>query len=446
MTFPIPLNALHGAAFAIASRIYNEESLEGVISEQNLKKLINKTDKFKGFLKKFDIKDPSKIAGLVEDYLEDRYDEMHVEETIVDKTQVAKDWLEENVEGFKEDGYISPATSRTKEFVHLGWYGTKQNEKNIVKEKIDFCDTDHYTLMRMYDPDDQRFDIFILNEHDSDDGERIRTSFRKYESSCTLYLKDKDYESLNENTVWDYCWGQLDNEIRLNLRSEYSDGTSEVSVVNERGQKDVPEYKGPLEKETERIKTFHKHDYSANIMLYGQPGTGKSCFCQNFAKENDYKTLRVPISVMRNGCSIDFSDMIAATQPELVIVDDFDSIWEGADIEDKGPLEKVNMLNEFNATTIFTVNNVELLPDAIKRPGRIDRIVNAECSNRDERETVQEHLANLVGIEIEQEYEDKIDEFHQKYSPAHLKHLYKQVKIFGWGEQIRWEYPYQEYK
>merc|ERR1719287_289102 len=140
------------------------------------------------------------------------------------------------------------------------------------------------------------------------------------------------------------------------------------------------------------------------VLLYGPPGTGKTLLARAVAHHTDCTFIRVSGSELVQKYIGEGSRMVRELfvmarehQPSIIFMDEVDSIGSsrvegesGGDSEvQRTMLELLNQLDGFEATTnikvIMATNRIDILDDALLRPGRIDRKVEFPNPNEDAR-------------------------------------------------------------
>jgi 26S proteasome regulatory subunit T6 len=140
------------------------------------------------------------------------------------------------------------------------------------------------------------------------------------------------------------------------------------------------------------------------VIMYGPPGTGKTLLARAVAHHTDCTFIRVSGNELvqkyiGEGARMVRELFVMARQhaPSIIFMDEIDSIG-GARIEDgqKGDsevqrtmLELLNQLDGFESTNdikiIMATNRIDILDDALLRPGRIDRKIEFPHPNEKSR-------------------------------------------------------------
>ncbi len=190
----------------------------------------------------------------------------------------------------------------------------------------------------------------------------------------------------------------------------------------------------------EHIFKQYELTYKRGILLFGPPGSGKSCTIQLIMRD----------VVERNGIVIKFGNpfffiegmrilrQIQPQTPVVVIMEDIDSLLRQFDES-----EILNILDGINEVTktvfLATTNYPELLGDRIvNRPSRFDKRFEVGFPCEKSRKMYFEFL---IGQNNPQQLQDKLKELDinlnkwvkdtENLSIAHLKELFIQVVIIG---------------
>merc|ERR1719155_136719 len=159
------------------------------------------------------------------------------------------------------------------------------------------------------------------------------------------------------------------------------------------------------------------------VLLYGPPGTGKTLLARAVAHHTDCTFIRVSGAELVQKYIGEGSRMVRELfvmarehAPSIIFMDEIDSIGssrvegeQGGDSEvQRTMLELLNQLDGFechqNIKVIMATNRIDILDEALLRPGRIDRKVEFPNPNEDARlEILKIHSRkmNLMrGIEL----------------------------------------------
>merc|ERR1711904_294273 len=158
------------------------------------------------------------------------------------------------------------------------------------------------------------------------------------------------------------------------------------------------------------------------VLLYGPPGTGKTLLARAVAHHTDCQFIRVSGSELvqkyiGEGARMvrELFVMARANAPSIIFMDEIDSIGGSRMEGGKGDsevqrtmLELLNQLDGFEATNqikiIMATNRIDILDDALLRPGRIDRKIEFPNPNEDARLdilTIHSRKMNLTrGIDL----------------------------------------------
>merc|ERR1719156_27460 len=143
------------------------------------------------------------------------------------------------------------------------------------------------------------------------------------------------------------------------------------------------------------------------VLLYGPPGTGKTLLARAVAHHTECTFIRVSGSELVQKYIGEGSRMVRELfvmarehAPSIIFMDEIDSIGSqrvegesGGDSEvQRTMLELLNQLDGFESSTgikvIMATNRIDILDDALLRPGRIDRKVEFPNPNEAAREDI----------------------------------------------------------
>ena len=137
---------------------------------------------------------------------------------------------------------------------------------------------------------------------------------------------------------------------------------------------------------------YEKHNipYHFGIILYGEPGTGKSSVVQAILNEFNFTKIIIPARYLRNGLE-QVNESRSDTESTLgIVVEDIDLSRtvtnRDADYDyqkDRDLSSLVELMNSMdgigclqNVIYIFTTNNISGIDKALLRPGRLDLHMN----------------------------------------------------------------------
>lgn len=180
-------------------------------------------------------------------------------------------------------------------------------------------------------------------------------------------------------------------------------------------------------------RAFLERGIRRNILLQGPPGCGKTTMCHHAARTLSQKTLLLDASVMTDLRPGDWFELLEVTRPQILIIDDIDR--EGHSLG-----KYLRLLEEGHCQVplvLLTSNAHSKLPEALRRPGRIDQIIRFEEPDSDVRETILSQMAGEVGVEIPKERMRWLLALHEEYSAAHALEAMRRAKILGWEQTER---------
>lgn len=139
------------------------------------------------------------------------------------------------------------------------------------------------------------------------------------------------------------------------------------------------------------------------ILLYGDPGLGKSLMSKCFIEESELKAY----VVRRNRGNDDFIGIITETfreakenAPSIVFLDDMDKFANEddnhRDAEEYVAVQAgIDEVKNYDVFVIATVNEIFKLPRSLTRPGRFDRKIEVKCpTEADATKIVEYYLAD----------------------------------------------------
>jgi len=186
----------------------------------------------------------------------------------------------------------------------------------------------------------------------------------------------------------------------------------------------------------QNVDKFHTMGLNRATLLYGPPGTGKTTFAALLARETDKRLLVIESAslnkVMEAGLPLE--ELIDITQPGILLFDDLDRVSNPEELF--GEIERLNRVGRTRGLLILgAINNLEALPEPLRRPGRFDEIIDFElpCTNLRKR-ILLSHLKDH-GVRIANGYIHSLIEWTEGLSGAELRELALQISIRGFNEK-----------
>jgi hypothetical protein len=187
-------------------------------------------------------------------------------------------------------------------------------------------------------------------------------------------------------------------------------------------------YFGPRAELVDRLREFRRAGLRRSLLLQGKPGTGKSTLCMQMADELAERSLFLTPECFKALRAAEWEDVTRMLRPEMVVVDDVDRVGRIID-------ERLRFFEDRHCDipfVLFTSNDLGELPDAMKRPGRIDQIVEIEPPGPEQRRQIIDQLAERVGVQVPDARRDRLDTVFCEQSPAHVREMLRRAKAVGW--------------
>merc|ERR1712107_784194 len=215
--------------------------------------------------------------------------------------------------------------------------------------------------------------------------------------NCRVALRNDSY------TLHKILPNKVDPLVSLMMVEKVPDSTYEMVGGLD---KQIKEIKEVIELPVKHPELFEALGIAQpkGVLLYGPPGTGKTLLARAVAHHTDCTFIRVSGSELVQKYIGEGSRMVRELfvmarehAPSIIFMDEIDSIGssrvegsEGGDSEvQRTMLELLNQLDGFEATTtikvIMATNRIDILDDALLRPGRIDRKVEFPNPNEESR-------------------------------------------------------------
>jgi hypothetical protein len=132
---------------------------------------------------------------------------------------------------------------------------------------------------------------------------------------------------------------------------------------------------GQFQRLASRTAIFLEKGIARSLLFAGPPGTGKSTGMRSLAESLGLRTLRVDIKVLTERhrtleVTTSIDTLVRALSPEVLILDDVDRVKQEEQL-----LHFAELANRKCKLVLASVNELEGMSEALKRPGRFDEIV-----------------------------------------------------------------------
>lgn len=237
----------------------------------------------------------------------------------------------------------------------------KDKTTRIYQSAVVFAQNETYKICMEIQAYPNNIFVYVLHSNKTDDGflaeldlyASANNIFQGKKISCTgKFLK-------LDNTTWD--------DVVL------KDGVKETIIAN-------------IDQMFSMRSKFKEYGISVKrgVILYGDPGTGKTKICKCLAKDAGYSVLYALPSDFINTNSIkNICDMAKDLSPCLLVLEDIDWIAQDRSKSGSYVMELMNRIDGMESfgdvITLATTNCLDELENAIKnRPGRFDRLIKID--------------------------------------------------------------------
>lgn len=192
------------------------------------------------------------------------------------------------------------------------------------------------------------------------------------------------------------------------------------------------EYEGVLTRLYDDLELCKSKTIRRSILFQGPPGTGKSTLAFNLSKRLSDRTIVITHRFLQWVNNAQWEYVLSLLQPDMIVVDDIDRVAD--DLKRKLYIFEDHYCHV--PLILMTSNNYDWLPDAFKRPGRIDEIIEMHTPSKKIRYEVIQAIARQEGVKVPEERMPVLDEIHADYPGAYIVELLRRVKAYGWDYQI----------
>ena len=266
--------------------------------------------------------------------------------------------------------------------------------------KYEICYKDNLLIFNY----EKKSDILVI-------GERLGF-YKEFNIECNVCEKDDDNKTIIENFIDDLTNKKIDKfkkyiKIYISSNEGYWEYLNKISkrtpdTIYLKDKKDILDDVELFFKSEDEYKE-HGIPYKRNYLLHGPPGTGKSSIVKCIASiyNLDIYILTLSKKVDDN----EFTRLITRLKyNSILLLEDIDALFiEREKSSNNNFLSFSCLLNTLDGVTMkdkqiifMTTNHIEKLDEAFKRPGRIDKIIKFNYSDKNQiKEMICGFLKNI---------------------------------------------------
>jgi hypothetical protein len=196
------------------------------------------------------------------------------------------------------------------------------------------------------------------------------------ENETTEILAHVDFVETSAQWVRDVLWSSVDPD-RIVISSfenvsndvpRHSGSYGQLRIVTD----DLIEFASSKvsKEQSEYLLKCINAGIRRTVLFHGPAGTGKSTIARQICHTLALRSLRVRVEDVGTLGSGPISEIIKMFEPDVVIFDDLDRATSQIAL-----FEMLEMLHKSTKLVFATVNHLNSLQDALKRPGRFDEII-----------------------------------------------------------------------
>lgn len=258
--------------------------------------------------------------------------------------EIAK-WVEIDPENhFPGSEWVNPFGSEFAEVIvrALATYPRKVIMTNKVSTHLIEVDLEGHTVAWFSNQFTRTTDVWVKIEDHAPAREAIqRALWRMYENKSIVLKRFKERNYLRD-TSWVTTF-EVDDDVK-------------------------PEQSLRAHELAEFIKRAIAGGKTRSMLLWGPPGSGKTCLARAVLDELGFRSLRLRVEDMSNIDNSTVFDAIKAFAPDAIVVDDLDRIQNGHN----KLFEMLSHLKGHVKVVFGTANNKIKIPAPLRRPGRFD--------------------------------------------------------------------------
>lgn len=277
----------------------------------------------------------------------------------------------------------------------------------------------------------------------------LRAFFNRYTSRITnIRLYHLQQKSMTSALIH----GALSCYILYKLRELSMVNSTDEDAITEPNKSEVyfkdiigvEEYREEIQEIVDYLKNPEKYEKAGakipkGILLYGEPGTGKTMLAKALANESNvnfiYKSGAEFEGKYLGSGSNRIRELFRKARknaPTIIFIDEIDAI--GAKRDNPFIIKSNDAINQLlsemdgfektdNIIVIGATNRLKVLDNALLRPGRFDKVVSIPAPSEGSRKKILQHYLNKIILETKDMNLDTILEKTRGFTGADIKNL-----------------------
>lgn len=178
------------------------------------------------------------------------------------------------------------------------------------------------------------------------------------------------------------------------------------------------------------VKKFFEKGLNRSLLFYGLPGTGKSTCAIRLTKALKGKILILDGSSLSER-NMNLLKIINIVDPVVVLFDDLDRITNVSQL--LGDIEKLNKYSsgQRHRLIIATVNDINKIPKALRRPGRFDQAIEFRAPDAETRLKVLCEYSKQFNVNVSEEQFKPLVSITEGMTQAYLKEVVLRCSALG---------------
>src|SRR6056297_4171548 len=187
----------------------------------------------------------------------------------------------------------------------------------------------------------------------------------------------------------------------------------------------------------------------SGVLLHGPPGTGKTMLAKAVANESDATFIKMAGSELvrkfiGEGARLvrDLFELAAEREPAVIFIDEIDAVASRrTDSKTSGDAEvqrtMMQLLSEMDGfdergeiQLMAATNRFDMLDEAIRRPGRFDRLIEVPNPNAEGRERILDIHSDEINVDRDVDFADLAADL-DGYSGADIESLVTEAGMFA---------------
>lgn len=178
------------------------------------------------------------------------------------------------------------------------------------------------------------------------------------------------------------------------------------------------------------VQKFFSRDLNRSMLFFGPPGTGKSTLAVRVTDRLGGKILILDGSSIQDQSTSVVFQALSVIDPTVILLDDLDRFPEIGSL--LGDIERMNRFRSNRSRLVIaTVNDIERVPEAMRRPGRFDQTIEFLPPDEESRLKILAAYAKQFNAQLTEEQLNPLATITDGMTQAYLREVVLRAEVIG---------------